>query len=126
MRSNPRFPSEMPTGKFCPVSGLPIIRKPEWTDVVLGDNYQVTFSLLGDRIILSHKSGYGTPDSTDNFFILMQQVLSSRQTADRSFILIEDYTQFKGATYEARKRYIYRIKYQPVDALILFGASPFF
>jgi CheY-like chemotaxis protein len=38
MGSNPRFPSEMPTGKICPVSGLPIIRKPEWTDVVLGDN----------------------------------------------------------------------------------------
>ncbi len=126
MRTKPHMPSELQTGKTCPVSGLPIIRKPEWTEVVLGENYQVTFSLLGDRIILSQKSGYGTPASTDKFFTLLHDVISARKNPDRSFILIEDYTHFKGATFEARKRYIYRIKDQPVDALILFGASPFF
>ena len=126
MRPGPPIPPELQTGKPCPVSGLPIIRKPEWTEVILGKNYQVTFRLLGDRIILSKKSGYGTPQSTDKFFTLMHDVLSARETPNSSFILIEDYTNFKGANFEARKRYIYRIKDQPIDALILFGASPFF
>ena len=126
MSSHLHLPSEIPAEDVCPVSGLPIIRKPEWTDVILGDNYQATFNLLGDRIILSQKSGYGTPDSTDNFFTLMQHVLSSQQAPDRRYVLIENYTYFKGATFEARKRYITRIQNQPIDAVILFGASPFF
>ena len=126
MRSQLRMPSAFQTGGTCTLSGLSITRKPEWTAVMLGDNYQVTFSLLGERILLSQKSGYGTPESTEKFFTLLNDVLATGLIRDTRFILIEDYTNFKGATFEARKRYINRIKNMPIDALIIFGASPFF
>jgi len=36
----------------CPVTGLPVTTKSEWTDIDLGEGYSVTFCLIGDRILL--------------------------------------------------------------------------
>jgi len=33
---------------ICPVSGLPIFSKPEWTNVRCGENYEVTIRIVGD------------------------------------------------------------------------------
>lgn len=43
----------------CPVTGLSILRRPEWTDVNFGTEYRVTVSLLGDSILLVQPSGCG-------------------------------------------------------------------
>ena len=42
----------------CPVTGLPILSKPEWTDVSFGKNYKITVRVLGNCIILNQLSGH--------------------------------------------------------------------
>jgi len=43
---------------ICPVTGLPILRRPEWTDIDLAKKgYSVTFKFIGDRILLSVSRG---------------------------------------------------------------------
>ena len=42
----------------CPVTGLTILSKPEWTNVSFSKDYTGTASLLGDSIILLQGSGY--------------------------------------------------------------------
>ena len=40
--------------EICPITGLPVLQRPEWTDVYFGDNYRLTFRVLGRRILLAH------------------------------------------------------------------------
>ena len=49
-------------GDFCHVTGLPIHRKPEWTDIIFDTNtdYKTTLSIVGDSIVLAPTSGYAT------------------------------------------------------------------
>lgn len=35
----------------CPVTGLPIVEKPHWTDIRISDNFVVSYRLIGDRIL---------------------------------------------------------------------------
>ena len=41
----------------CPVTGLPITTKPEWTEIQLDSDYYVTFSIIGKAIILISPKG---------------------------------------------------------------------
>ena len=45
---------------MCPVTGLPVIRKPEWTDVQLDDNYRTTVEVIGRHIVHSIPHGQAT------------------------------------------------------------------
>jgi len=42
----------------CPVSGLPITSRPEWTDIQLTETYFVTFKFIGDRVLFVIPRGY--------------------------------------------------------------------
>ena len=43
---------------ICTVTGLPILRRPEWTNIDLAKKgYSVTFKFIGDRILLSIPRG---------------------------------------------------------------------
>lgn len=90
----------------CPVTGLRIIRKPEWTNVQIGPDYRVTFSLIGDRIIWSQPIGYATLDDTRRSLQLNYQVIADVIPDHSPFIQIEDFSHLKGTSYEARRYYI--------------------
>ena len=47
-----------PTSSCCPVSGLPVNAKPEWTEIRLKSDYSVTFSIIGKSILLIIPKGY--------------------------------------------------------------------
>jgi len=50
--------SELAQRHICTVTGLPILRRPEWTNIDLDKKgYSVTFKFIGDRILLSIARG---------------------------------------------------------------------
>jgi len=50
--------SESAQRHICTVTGLHILRRPEWTDIDLAKKgYSVTFKFIGDRILLSIPRG---------------------------------------------------------------------
>ena len=50
--------------RFCPVSGLPIIQKPEWKEVIHGKGYSSSVSIIGERIVLEQPCGYSDLEET--------------------------------------------------------------
>ncbi len=109
---------------ICPVTGLPIIRRPEWTDVSFGKDYKLTVSILGDSIILNQPSGYATLHDVENTLRLSSKVATEIITGGRPYVHISDYSNLQGASLEARKYYIDNMKkHERLRALIFCGTS---
>jgi len=110
---------------ICPVTGLPILRRPEWTDVSLGKDYKLTVSILGDSIILHQPSGYITLQDAENTVRFSGKVVTEIITGGRPYVHISDYSNLKDASLEARKYYIDDMKKRDrLLGLIFYGASP--
>ncbi len=45
------------TKDYCPVTGLTITQKPEWSDIGFGGDYRIRICLLGEQIILAKSVG---------------------------------------------------------------------
>ncbi|MBW1908477.1 MAG: PAS domain S-box protein [Deltaproteobacteria bacterium] len=115
------------SSEICPVTGLPILRKPEWTDVRLGKDYKLTLSLLGANILLSQPQGNAILADIENAFILNSQLVSEAIHGDIPFVQIEDLTNFYDMSLEARKYYIdYMKKNERLLGLIFYGTSSLF
>ena len=115
------------SSKICPVTGLPILRRPEWTDVSFGRDYKLTVSILGDSIILNQPSGYATLHDAENSLRLSSKVATEIITGGRPYVHISDYSNLQGASLEARKYYIDNMKERErLLGLIFYGASPMF
>ncbi len=80
----------------CPVSGLPIHRKPEWTDIDLGEGYSVTFKFIGDRILHSSPKGNAGEHGMENHFIERGKVLDNMLGPDEPFFELRDYSGIEG------------------------------
>ena len=65
-----------------PVTGWPVLRKPEWTKVEFGRSYRVSFSLMGERIFPIKTYGQATLQDLDRIFTPFEQVDNS---ASRKF-----------------------------------------
>ena len=113
----------------CPVTGLPIIHRPEWTDVSFGTgtDYKATFSIVGDSILLSQVSGYATLRGIEKAFRLLSEVVTAGIAEGRPYVQIEDYSNLHGASLDGRKYYIdYTKKRDRLLGLIFYGTSPIF
>ena len=90
----------------CPLSGLPIFQKSEWTDVRIDDDYGGSFFRLGDRIFVFRVRGYA------RYPIILETIKATRQAISEAFpphvryIMIEDYKHLEGVSLEARRCYI--------------------
>ena len=116
IESTPRF--------VCPVTGLPILRRPEWTGVNFGKNYRLTVSVLGDRILLCQASGYATLPDIENACNLARKVAKQAVSGDRAYVQMSDFSNLQGSSLEARKYYINCIKKNNrLLGLIFFGTS---
>ena len=112
---------------ICPVTGLSFTRKPEWTDVSFGTDYRVTMSVLGESILFGQPSGYATLNDVKNVVRLTSKVADEAITEDRPYMHIQDWSNFKGSSFEARKWYIDNMKNRTrVLGLIFYGASSMF
>ena len=117
------------TSSICPVTGSPILRRPEWTDVDFDTDtdYKATFSLVGDRILLSQVSGYATLRGVEKAFRLLSEVVTAGIAGGRPYVQIEDWSGLQGASLEARRHYIdYTKKRDRLLGLIFCGTSSIF
>ena len=111
----------------CPVTGLSILRKAEWTDVDFGNDYRVTVSIVGDNILWVQSSGYATLHDERNVLRLTEQVSAEAISGGQPYVHLDDWTNFRGASLEARKCYIETIKKRRrISGVIFCGASSMF
>jgi len=119
--------SEAAPSSICPVTGLPITRRPEWTDVSFGKDYKLTVSILGDSIVLNQPSGYVTLQDAENTLRFSSKVVAEIITGGRPYVHISDYSNLQGASLEARKYYIDNMKKRErLLGLIFCGTSSMF
>jgi len=113
-----------PSGRVCHVSGLPIFRKPEWTDVDFGTDFRLTASIIGENIIFYHASGYATIDDAKNTLQLSAEIANTISSKDRAYVQISDYSNLRGVSFEARKYYINTMRNRDrLLGLIYYGTS---
>lgn len=91
--------------RVCPVSGLSITSKPEWTNIDLGDNYYASFQLIGKKILLSIPSGYSRKNGMTRFLEERKKILLSLNLFNNKYIELKDYSQISGATSESRRKF---------------------
>lgn len=111
-----------PTQTECPVSGMPVLTHPEWCMGKSEDPYQAQYSLIGDRIVHSHPKGFANSDITRKSLQLSRKVGQHLLEKHPSYIQIENFTELKGFTLNARLTFIrYLQKHPPLHALIFYG-----
>ena len=112
----------------CPISGLPITRKPKWTDLKFGtDHYRVTFSLIGNIIILVKTWGYSNIYTTKEYFSYLEKFVNEVLPDGEQYLLLEDYSNHTGASFKAKNYYInYQKNNNKIKALIFYNTSPLF
>jgi len=113
------------SGPICPVSGLAVTRRPEWTNVQLDDNYSVSVEVIGRHILNGIPNGYATKTGVTKLIELQQQVIGDVLEPGAPHIQISDYSGIKGATLDARRLFSDAIsEREGLAALIFFNASP--
>ena len=91
----------------CPVSGLPVTRKPEWTDQTFGtDYYSISITVIGTNIIYSKVRGYTHLPATKGYITLLEKVVACALAEGEKYILIEDYSYHSGASNRAKNHFI--------------------
>lgn len=79
------------TSEYCPISGLPVGSKPEWTQVDFGNGYSGTFKIIGTSILLTDPCGSAGFDVFERFFQMRAQVIQEAFGPDKPFFEIKDY-----------------------------------
>jgi len=81
----------------CPITGLPITQKPQWTDIPISNDYTVTFRLVGDRILHVIPHGHSTKEaSIDKIYQYREQVLKECIEPGVKIVEIKDYKNITG------------------------------
>ena len=110
----------------CPVTGLPVFQKPEWTDVKSGNSFKQTVYLVGDRILVQQYSGPITLQDSKDSLSLLEEVWGQMIQKEVPIIIILDYSYNKSITKDGRNFHINRMKqYKQVQSLIFFGMERF-
>ena len=112
---------------FCPVTGLPILSRPEWTHRGFGSDYRLTTRVIGDRIILNQPAGVAALQDIIGSLELTEAVIRNHMDRSVGHVHISDYSGMRGITREARKYYIDHMeKRDSMLALIYFNTNALF
>ncbi|MDD5724272.1 MAG: histidine kinase dimerization/phosphoacceptor domain -containing protein [Syntrophales bacterium] len=116
---------ELTSGNICPVTGLSVFEKPEWTYSTIDGDYRVTAKVIGGNILHTKNSGYATALVIENAVILKKRVANEALAGDYPYVHILDYSDLKGATIDARKDFINSLKNseQRLKGMIFYGTS---
>lgn len=110
--------------KSCPISGLPILNKQEWRYQGFGGGYSVSVCLIGGRYLFSYPIGYATLSNLKGALDLTNRIIEEYLPTDQTYIRIEDYSELKGVSLDARKYFIdYLRKNQRIFAVIFSNTS---
>ena len=116
-------------GDVCHVTGLPIRRNPEWTDVIFDTNngYKTTLSIVGDSIVLAPTSGYAKLGGVKKAVKFQNKFEAEAFGSERPYVQINDWSGLRGASLAARKYFVQHMeKNNQILAMIFYGISPLF
>ena len=112
---------------ICPISGLPIRAQADWVYRNPGGSYVTSFALIGDRIALVVAEGYVEEEDIRQAIALAERIKSAVFPADARYVSIENFTQARGGTLAARRRYLdYTNRLKGMLGSFVFGLPPFF
>ena len=109
------------------MTGLPVVRRPEWTEIRLDENYRTTIEIVGGHILKSTPSGYATVTGVGRLRSLHREAIAAAIKPGAPHVHIADYTNFKGSTFEARRAFADDLKTRDgLTALIVHNTPPLF
>ena len=82
---------------YCPVSGLSIISKSEWTDIKLDSDYSTSFSIIGKAILLITSKGYPTEKGAKSLLEKRASVIKEAGLSEAKYVEIRDYRLLSGS-----------------------------
>lgn len=97
----------------CPITGLPIVQKSQWTDIPIADGYTITFRMIGKRILHTIPKGDTTKLDVDKVYKCREEILKESADADPGIKIVEikDYKNIRNfPSLAARKANIYYFK----------------
>jgi len=98
---------QIPVGIKCPVTGLPVLSKPEWTNIDLGEGYSVTFRLIGNKIMFTVPAGNSGKNGMRRLFEEREDFLKNVGLLGKKYLEIKDYGKVSGATTkEGRQQFV--------------------
>jgi len=81
----------------CPVTGLPIVQKPQWTDIPISDDYLVTYRMIGDRILHAIPRGHPAKVDLNKLYTFRDQVLTETLEPGVKIVEISDLKNIIGS-----------------------------
>lgn len=111
----------------CPISGLPVVRRPEWTDVRLDKGYRTSVEVIGDHILRSIPTGYATRAGVVKANVLHRKAIEAAVDPEAPHVHVADYSGFKGASTRARRIFAEDLRSRSgLVAVFVHDASPLF
>ncbi len=80
----------------CPVTGLPIVEKLQWTDIRISDDFVVTYQMIGDRILFTSPRGRFTRWNLEKAYAALDQVLTEAVAPGVKIVQIDDFKNISG------------------------------
>jgi signal transduction histidine kinase/CheY-like chemotaxis protein len=94
----------------CPITGLPVESRPEWTDLQVAEQYWVTFKRIGDNILQNLPFGNMAYFDTDRYFELRNKVISEAFPDGRYYVDLKSYEKLTGSPlFRERKKLIRKL-----------------
>ncbi len=104
---------------------MPVIQRPEWTEVRFGEDYRLTVRIIGDDIVYTQPHGTVSLPALEPALELISKIVDEIIGKRRRHVHIADYSYLKGTSAEARRAYIRFMASRPnLVGAVFYGASP--
>lgn len=104
---------------------LPVLEKPEWTNVPFDKDYNVTCKILEEKILMVVPRGFASYNALKSSREFLDRVLQEHFGKKEQFVLVEDIRAVEGFSKRARNFFIEHITAKPqISGLIFCCTSP--
>ncbi len=107
----------------CPVTGWPIRRPPD--GLYVSDQHAYTTGIMADALITTKAIGYTDIEGVRRYCDIMAALFAQKPHKDHKYVVLEDYSELKGAESGARKIYIdfFRQQHQHLKAILFYNTT---
>jgi signal transduction histidine kinase/DNA-binding response OmpR family regulator len=84
-------------GLICPVTGLPVVTRPQWRNIAISRDYRVSFKMIGDRILHFTPEGDIAGVNVADVFRRREEVLKECAEPGKKIVEIRDFKHISGA-----------------------------
>ena len=117
-------PTDGHAERICPITGWPVQRRPEWTDISIERGFTFTAEIIGGCILLTHNQGQATLKGVRKAFDFTESLIEDH-FGQRPYVHILDYTRLAGTSLEGRRHFIKRMLQRDCMAgVVFYGLSP--